>query len=186
MELTRKHLFEKVWEKPLREVAKELGLSDVGLAKLCRRSAIPLPGQGYWLISEKRRARVVQPLLRPAPQGQPDVLTFSACTGEQAVESEEDAFRRRAHDTAKAVVAASTGPSSKAVILEVDRLVRLTRSNIDRRRVDERGILLGGGDRPWMVRTSPKQVDRCAPQILDRHCSERPNASGMSYGMIGA
>ena len=95
MELTRKQLFEQVWEKPLREVTKELGLSDVGLAKVCRRSAIPLPGQGYWLMSEKWRARVVQPLLCGAPPGQPDVLTFSAGTGEQAVESEEDAFRRR-------------------------------------------------------------------------------------------
>ena len=32
----------------MRTLAKELGLSDVGLAKLCRRHEIPLPGRGYW------------------------------------------------------------------------------------------------------------------------------------------
>ena len=26
----------------------------------------------------------------------------------------------------------------------------------------------------------------CGPQILDRRCSDRLNASGISYGMIGA
>ncbi len=31
--LTREQPFERVWSKPVREVAAELGISDVGLAK---------------------------------------------------------------------------------------------------------------------------------------------------------
>ena len=30
------------------QLAQEFGISDVGLAKLCRRHNIPLPGLGYW------------------------------------------------------------------------------------------------------------------------------------------
>lgn len=47
--LTREELFEQVWSKPVRQIAAELGISDVGLAKSCRRSGIPLPRQGYWV-----------------------------------------------------------------------------------------------------------------------------------------
>lgn len=37
-----------VWEKPVQVLAKELGVSDRGLAKHCQRLEIPLPGRGYW------------------------------------------------------------------------------------------------------------------------------------------
>jgi hypothetical protein len=46
--ISREELYEKVWTSPLRKLAPEFGLSDVGLAKLCKRHAIPLPGLGYW------------------------------------------------------------------------------------------------------------------------------------------
>jgi hypothetical protein len=46
--LTRAQLYEKVWTVPMQKVAKEFGLSDVGLAKLCHRHEIPVPGRGYW------------------------------------------------------------------------------------------------------------------------------------------
>lgn len=47
--LKRSELYERVWTTPMRTIAKELKLSDVGLAKLCRRHDIPLPGRGYWV-----------------------------------------------------------------------------------------------------------------------------------------
>jgi hypothetical protein len=46
--ITRTELYEKVWTTPMRKLAPEYGLSDVGLAKLCRRHNIPRPGLGYW------------------------------------------------------------------------------------------------------------------------------------------
>lgn len=46
--LSRAELYERVWTTPMHKLAKEFGLSDVGLAKLCRRHNIPLPGRGYW------------------------------------------------------------------------------------------------------------------------------------------
>ncbi len=46
--LTRQELYEKVWTLPASKLSKELGMSDVGLGKLCNRLKIPKPGLGYW------------------------------------------------------------------------------------------------------------------------------------------
>ncbi|MBZ9974211.1 MULTISPECIES: hypothetical protein [unclassified Mesorhizobium] len=47
-EFSREELFALVWERPTSEIAKELGISDVALAKLCRRLQVPKPPRGYW------------------------------------------------------------------------------------------------------------------------------------------
>jgi hypothetical protein len=44
----RDELYEEVWATPMRTLAKKYGISDVGLAKICRKLSIPLPGLGYW------------------------------------------------------------------------------------------------------------------------------------------
>ena len=48
MEKSRVELYELVWTKPMTHLAKELGLSDVGLRKICVKYGIPLPSRGYW------------------------------------------------------------------------------------------------------------------------------------------
>jgi hypothetical protein len=48
MKITAKKLYEAVWTKPVRTLAKEWGLSDTGLAKICRKNGIPLPRVGHW------------------------------------------------------------------------------------------------------------------------------------------
>lgn len=51
-------LYEQVWAEPVRDLAKRYGVSDVALAKACRRLSVPLPGRGYWA---KRRAGMAPP-----------------------------------------------------------------------------------------------------------------------------
>jgi hypothetical protein len=46
--ITREELYEEVWSTPVSRLAPKYNLSDVGFAKLCRRSNIPLPPRGYW------------------------------------------------------------------------------------------------------------------------------------------
>ncbi|MDM0108654.1 hypothetical protein QTH97_27155 [Variovorax sp. J22R24] len=48
MEISREDLYRRVWETPLTRLAAEWGLTDVGLAKLCRRHNIPTPPVGHW------------------------------------------------------------------------------------------------------------------------------------------
>jgi hypothetical protein len=71
---TRKALYEKVWASPLKRVAAEHGISDVGLSKICRRYNIPIPGRGYWRKKEFGHALVRPPL--PDPE-RGDEITFT-------------------------------------------------------------------------------------------------------------
>lgn len=63
--LEREVLYREIWERPIREVAKAYGLSDVGLAKACRRLGVPRPPRGYWAKLEAgQKPRI--PRLPPA------------------------------------------------------------------------------------------------------------------------
>ena len=64
----RNKLYEEVWSEPVREIAKRYKVSDVALAKTCRKSGIPLPPQGYWLRPAGTRGK--RPSLPPAPAGE--------------------------------------------------------------------------------------------------------------------
>lgn len=46
--LSRKQLYQQVWETPIHRLSAKYGLSDVGLAKVCKRMNIPRPPRGYW------------------------------------------------------------------------------------------------------------------------------------------
>jgi len=70
---TREGLYELVWTAPVTEIAERLGVSDVGLAKLCRRAAIPRPARGYWARAEAGQ-QIGRTPLPPAPEGLPELL----------------------------------------------------------------------------------------------------------------
>src|SRR3989304_3715302 len=46
--VTREELYDLVWSKPMSLLAKEFEISDVGLAKICKRMEIPRPPRGDW------------------------------------------------------------------------------------------------------------------------------------------
>jgi hypothetical protein len=70
MEKSRFELFELVWSKPMTHLAKELGLSDVGLRKICVKFGIPLPLRAHWarLQVGKRDPRPELPFENNNPQ----------------------------------------------------------------------------------------------------------------------
>ena len=72
---TRLELYQLVWSEPLRKLAKPFGISDVAIAKRCRKSNIPLPGLGYWAKKEAGK-QVFQPAFPPRGLGQSDVVTI--------------------------------------------------------------------------------------------------------------
>lgn len=63
VDITRERLFELVWSMPATEVARELGVSDVMVAKLCKSLQVPKPPRGYWA----RRAAGRAPRRPPLP-----------------------------------------------------------------------------------------------------------------------
>lgn len=56
--LTRQELYELVWKTPVRRLATQFGISDVGLAKTCKRHQIPTPPTGYW--AKKAHGKIVR------------------------------------------------------------------------------------------------------------------------------
>ncbi|MCD2514705.1 hypothetical protein LQ564_00075 [Massilia sp. G4R7] len=66
-QVDRETLYEEVWSEPVTLVAFRYGLSDVGLAKICRSLAIPLPSRGYW--SKVKAGRVMKRVPLPSLTG---------------------------------------------------------------------------------------------------------------------
>ena len=46
--LSRQELYEQLWKTPVTKLARQYGVSDVGLAKICKRHNVPRPPRGYW------------------------------------------------------------------------------------------------------------------------------------------
>lgn len=46
--VTREDLYELVWTIPTQRLAERFGISDVALAKICKKLKVPKPPRGYW------------------------------------------------------------------------------------------------------------------------------------------
>ena len=68
--ISRMELYERVWQKPLRDIAPGLNISDSGLAKLCDRHGIPRPHQGYWM--QLKHGKAVEKPALPEVEGRGD------------------------------------------------------------------------------------------------------------------
>ncbi len=55
IQLNREELYEQVWSIPMTKLAKQYQISDVGLAKICKKLKIPVPGRGYWAKKGKKK-----------------------------------------------------------------------------------------------------------------------------------
>jgi integrase len=63
-QLTWEELKRLVWKKPLSRAAREIGITDTGLRKMCHRLKVPLPPQGYWQTAPDRRTAFLDHPLR--------------------------------------------------------------------------------------------------------------------------
>nr|WP_321255753.1 hypothetical protein [uncultured Pseudodesulfovibrio sp.] len=57
--INREKLFDLIWSIPTSNLAEELGVSDVAIAKWCKRMEIPKPPWGYW--AKKQVGKTVPP-----------------------------------------------------------------------------------------------------------------------------
>jgi hypothetical protein len=78
--LTREQLYAMLWQEPTRTIASRRGISDVGLAKICRKLYVPRPWRGSWREKETGH-KPRQPKLPPWPSHlgkEPGAITFHA------------------------------------------------------------------------------------------------------------
>jgi hypothetical protein len=72
-QFSRQEFFDLMWSKPIKDIAPEFGMSDVGLAKICRSHALPLPGRGYW-AKLKAGKKVMELPLPPRGLGEAETI----------------------------------------------------------------------------------------------------------------
>ena len=72
--ITREQLYAEVWAEPATKVAERYGVSDVAIAKWCRRMNVPRPGRGYW--ARKAAGRWVKEVLLPPSRARDDGVSF--------------------------------------------------------------------------------------------------------------
>ena len=70
-DLTREELYDLVWSRPVQRAAEQFAISDVALAKLCRRRQVPLPPRGYWARKQAGQNPTVPVLLDFIPPPPP-------------------------------------------------------------------------------------------------------------------
>ncbi|PZU06752.1 hypothetical protein [Sphingomonas sp.] len=78
--LTRAELYALVWATPMNRLARSFGLSDQGLAKICKRHDVPRPRQGHWNKLAVGKPVIIDelPPLRP---GIADTIVLAASLG---------------------------------------------------------------------------------------------------------
>lgn len=72
--LDRNELYEKAWQTPIMKLAGQYGISDRGLAKICKKLNIPVPPRGYW-ATVKSGIKLKRPKLPKIRKGAPETHT---------------------------------------------------------------------------------------------------------------
>jgi hypothetical protein len=132
--LTREELYERVWTKPTTKVAKELGISDVALAKICTKLNVPKPPLGYWRQVEVGQ-RVRKPPLPKASRTGRNEIWIRATEKKIQVDTQDPALAE--------LLKFERDPANKIIVRDSLRnahpLVAQTRDALANGRTDEYG-----------------------------------------------
>jgi len=153
----REKLYAEVWEEPVLRVALRYGISNVGLAKICRRLAVPLPPRGYWARVQAGRKLHRPPL--PAFRGK-TVLHSKIHEPEEKPKGEVE---RILHNELNVTI-----PSPIVVVdslVNPHPLVKQTRDDLRSSNTSEYGVFWRGNG-CLDLRVSPASLNR-ALRILD-------------------
>lgn len=139
IELTREELYQRVWSTPMSRLAAEFGLSDVGLAKVCKRHRIPRPSRGYWAKLERGKKVEQWPLM---PTDDESLLTIRLHKSETPSVSTVEKSRA-ADPKIAALIEAESSPENHITPLTdlhgTHPLVAATREALSKRQADEYG-----------------------------------------------
>lgn len=121
--VSRRALYDLIWQKMLRAAATELGISDVGLRKVCDSNNIPRPPAGFLQMKEPRRSLAIKALPDPDDDWSIEI---------DAVTAERKAVAERAKELALDL---TLNPDIQQRVRVIEKLIS------ESGRVDERGIL---------------------------------------------
>lgn len=95
-EYSRAEFHELVWSKPITSLAKDFGLSDVALHKICRKHGIPTPPVGWWAKKTSGKAVAIAPLPPTENEGRVRIVATDLGLNDQQLAEVRDAARVRA------------------------------------------------------------------------------------------
>lgn len=148
----RQELYEKVWQFPLRKLAAEYAISDVGLAKVCHQLKIPLPGLGHWTKIACGHTIPRPPL--PEVDNLP-VLIRQVRKPKTSILPEDEAKL----EVIERIEATTTPPVTKAMLAHP--FVETTKQALSGARPTDRGVLWAGREVDWLdVRVSKDRLAR--------------------------
>lgn len=151
----RQILYEQVWAKPMTKLAKEYGISNVALAKICKKLNIPYPWRGYWRRKETGKAVKQLPL---PPNSDP---TKQAVTIHRTIRPES--LEPISEDTSQRITAEQAPEQKIEVPDRLGKTHRLLSEHLTEWRsakVDEYGAIWSGDIRRLNIRVSPKSLSR--------------------------
>jgi hypothetical protein len=162
LRLTRDELYGLVWSEPMATLAPKYGLSDVGMAKICKKLRIPRPWRGYWARKDAGQKLKQTPLPHLPPSTPRAMLEVTINRG---VVGNADTFEGPAADQARF----EARPESKIVVSErlsdphplVAQTVKALRGA-----KSDKGVLIPKAKNCLAVRVSLSSADRAAC-ILD-------------------
>ncbi|WP_144160667.1 hypothetical protein [Paraburkholderia sp. BCC1885] len=161
--MKRSELYEKVWSAPMTRLAKQLGISDVGLAKACRRHDVPAPPRGYWA----KLAAGHKPPRTPLPNPKLDVeVHFTTLDPNQLA-------RQRAIESRRAELLSTSDASAKErapIVFATDLKGAHPLVGATRRYCDRLPRLIERAKRNWgKSRIDTKPEDRPPPEQHGRY-----------------
>jgi hypothetical protein len=146
----RDKLYEQVWSVPGSQLAAQYGISDVGLAKVCRRYKIPRPPRGYWA-----KLRAGKPVKRsPLPKLKDD---RDARIRMQGWNASDEAIREL---TASATTEPRRAEPASADHMASHPSVKAARDQLQTAKPNPNGLLCTDPETAPDLRVSPACVDR--------------------------
>ena len=164
IKLLREDLYEQVWNIPMLRLAKEYGLSDVRLAKICRKMGIPLPGRGYWAKVGAGRVPP-RPKLPSLKKGQVEVVML-ASNSSVDIEPEEKTEVGR-------LVALEKEPDQYIEVLDELQdplnLIEITAKSLQSAGANERHLVHPRAKSCLDIEVTKESIDR-AMRVMDALC----------------
>ena len=151
----RQTLYDQVWATPMARLAKEYGISDVALAKICKKLNVPYPGRGYWRRKETGKAVKQLPLPPNSDPAKQEVTIYPTIRPDALGPASEETTQR---------ITAEQDPEQKIEVPDrLGKTHRLLSGQLSEWRsasVDEYGAIRSGSLRQLNMRVSPQHLSR--------------------------
>lgn len=151
--LTRQELYALIWDRPVTKLAKEFGISDVALHKICRKFRIPTPPVGYWMKKAHGKPITTTPL--PDPDDRAAILIRETTASNEPERVAE----------ARLAVLATLGEADGEV--GADPIVERTITKLNKVRPNRDGLVRSEGAGLVSVAVRPGSLDR-ATTIVEK------------------